>query len=88
MVVLVEEGLDTVKAYLQEQGFSVVTPDSTQNFDAVVYQNTGILSIPEPTRPAFKSSVKTQGTLLVCAAGRTPEEIATMLRQKAYSNLF
>ena len=88
MVIAVENGLDEVKNYLKKRGFSVVDLAHAQVFDAVVYQNLGFFSIPASTRPAAKSGLEQPGTFLVCARGKTPQEIETMLRQKSYGNLF
>lgn len=88
MVIAVENGLDDVKNYLYSRGFTVVELDGANVYDAVVYKNTGIYHIPVSNQAGAKASAGTQGAFLVCASGRTPEEIEKMLRQKAYGNLF
>ena len=88
MVIAVEKGLDHVKAYLRERGFLIVDLDSSQAFDAAVYENLGFYNIPAPNQTAAKAGTGQAGTFLVCARGKTPQEVETMLRQKAYGNLF
>ena len=87
MVIAVEKGLTAVKEYLAKRGFSVVDLNETNLFDAAVYQNLALASIPSPDVGA-KASIGQTGTFLVCAKGKTPQQIETMLRQKAYGNLF
>ncbi len=88
MVIAVEKGLEAVKNYLNERGFHVVDLDSANHFDAAVYESLSFFNIPAPNQPAAKASIGQTGTFLVCARGRTPQEVETMLRQKAYANLF
>lgn len=87
MVIAVETGLDTVKKELVSRGFSVVDLESGLPFDAAVYLNRGILDIPTQS-VRLTSALDPAGTLLVSARGRTPQEIAAILSQKAYGNLF
>ncbi|HBL81460.1 MAG TPA: hypothetical protein DD391_02495 [Clostridiales bacterium] len=88
MVIAVEKGLDAMKSYLSERGFQVVDLDSSQVFDAAVYENLGFFNIPTPNQVTAKAGTGQAGTFLVCARGKTPQEVETMLRQKAYGNLF
>ena len=87
MVVAIENGLDSVKKELTSCGFAVVDLESGLPFDAAVYLNTRILDIPAH-KTRLSSALSPAGALLVCARGRTPQEIAAILRQKTYGNLF
>lgn len=88
MVVAIEKGLDTIKDYFQNKGYQVVTPDSTQMYDAVIYETLHFSRIPPAARTTAKAGYDTGGVLLICARNKTPQEIETMLCQKAYCNLF
>lgn len=88
MVIAVENGLEKIKKYLTERGFSVVDLNGVEIYDAAVYQNLGIFNIPVPVRVTAKAEREQAGTFLVCARGKTPQEVETILRQKAYGNLF
>ena len=88
MVIAIENGLDTIKDYFKNRGYQVVTPDSKHVYDAVIYETLHFSRISANTRTTAKAGYDTGGVLLICARDKTPQEIETMLCQKAYCNLF
>ncbi len=88
MVIAIEKGLDTIKDYFKNKGYQVVTPDSALMFDAVIYENLHFSGISATPKTTAKAGYDTGGVLLICARNKTPQEIETMLCQKAYCNLF
>ncbi len=88
MRVAVEKGLDEISRYLNLRGYETVSIDSNLPFDAIIYQNTGILNLPVPTSYKAFSGANPSGALLIYAAGKTPQEIEHILCQKSYGNLF
>lgn len=87
MTIAVEQGLDSVKRALIAQGHHVVSLEHADNYQAVVYFRT---SIPDIFVPQTRSvnSLFGSGIFLVNAHGRTPEEICSIISQKAYRKLF
>jgi len=70
----VETGLDDVKAYLGQRGYEVVDmADCVQPVEAVVY--TG----KELAGQATARAVSAQNTLLINAAGLSPEQVEAYL---------
>ena len=88
MVIAIERGLDTMKDYFTGKGYQVVTPDSSQMYDAVIYENLHFSGISAAPKTTAKAGYDTGGVLLICAHNKTPQEIERMLCQKAYCNLF
>lgn len=88
MVIAIENGLDTIKDYFKSKGYQVVTPDSEHVYDAVIYKTLHFSGIPACARVTAKAGGNTGGVFLICARNKTPQEIETMLCQKAYCNLF
>ncbi len=88
MIIAIEKGLDTIRDYFSNRGYQVVTPDSTQMYDAVIYENLHFSGIPAAAKTTAKAGYNTGGVFLICARNKTPQEIETMLCQKAYCNLF
>ncbi len=88
MMIALEKGLEELKPYFAQRGYQVVELDSTSRYDVVIYQNTSVLSIPTPSQSSVKAGLGAGGVFLICAKGRTADEIETILRQKSYNNLF
>jgi hypothetical protein len=55
--------------------------------DVVIYQTTPIQKISVPVSVTAGTG-NVPGTFLICANGKTPEEIEKILKQKTYYNLF
>ncbi len=72
MVIAVEKGLDAMKSYLSERGFQVVDLDSSQVFDAAVYENLGFFNIPTPNQVTAKAGTGQAGTFLVWSGQNAP----------------
>lgn len=87
MVIAVENGLDDIKGYLSNRGYQVIPLESFNPCDAAVYKSFHIANIPSPVNQT-KNAGESHGTFLVCAIGKTPQEIESILRQKVYHNLF
>jgi hypothetical protein len=76
-LVSVEPGLETVKNYLDQQGYEVSDMDTcTRAVEAVVYSGQSLQTGAKKVCPAAES------TVLVNAAGLTPEEVAAQLENK------
>lgn len=88
MIIAIEKGLDSIKDYFKNKGYQVVTPDGEHVYDAVIYNHLHFSGIPAAARTTAKAGGNTDGVFLICARNKTPQEIETMLCQKAYCNLF
>ena len=88
MVVAVEQGLENIKKYLESCGFKVYDFSENKLFDAVVFKDTPIGSIPVVNSATASLSGKSGGVFLVCAKNKSPEEVASILSKKSYTNLF
>ncbi|MBO5929778.1 MAG: YkuS family protein [Clostridia bacterium] len=87
MVIAVENGLENIKDYLKSRGYKILTPDSSSLYDAVIYENLHFSGISAPKKAVMQAGDAT-GVFLICAHGKTPQEIEAILCQKAYFNLF
>jgi hypothetical protein len=76
-LVSVEPGLESVKSYLDQQGYEVSDMDTCNRaVEAVVYSGQSLQS------GAKRQCSAAQNTVLVNAAGLTPEEVAIELENK------
>lgn len=76
-LVSVEQGQEDIKALLSERGYEVVDMgECPRAVEAVIYS-----SQPLPN-PKTGSGLHPESTVLVNAAGRTPEEVASELETR------
>ena len=87
MIIAVEQGLDSVKRALLSAGHRVVGFESGESYHVAVYLRTSIPDIFVPQAHA-SNALFGSGVFLVNAHGRTPEEICSIISQKAYGKLF
>lgn len=88
MVVAVERGLENIKEHLKLYGYEVCDFSENRLFDAVVFKDTPIGSIPVVNSTTASLSGKSGGVFLVCAKNKSPEEVESILSKKSYTNLF
>lgn len=87
MIIAVENGLDSVKRALIAQGHQVVNLENGEPCHAAVFLRRTIRDIFVPQLSA-KNALAGNGIFLVNAHGRTPDEICSIISQKAYEKLF
>ena len=84
MVVAVQSELRHIAQYLRKVGYEVVSYETyPYPIDALVYHGSG-LSFSAVHHMPFHGN----GILLVCADGKTPQQIQQILEKKIYSPLF
>lgn len=84
MVVAVQNELRHIAEYLRKVGFEVVSYESYAHpIDALVYHGGAFSFSAIHSVPSHET-----GILLVCADGKTPQQIQKILEKKIYSPLF
>lgn len=84
MVVAVQNELRHIAEYLRKTGFEVVSYETYSHpIDALVYHGSAFSFSAIHSVPSHE-----MGILLVCADGKTPQQIQKMLEKKIYSPLF
>ncbi len=91
MVVAVQSNLTELSKALSQKGYTVVDLYTYRNpIDAVVYEGTRFdfsAITEENTSPVMSTSSKSSyGVFIVCANGKSIEEIDYMLRTRCYSS--
>lgn len=84
MVVAVQNELRHIAEYLRRVGFEVVSYETYSHpIDALVYHGSAFSFSAIHSVPSHE-----MGILLVCADGKTPQQIQKILEKKIYSPLF
>lgn len=85
MRVSLEKGLKNLEEHLVNKGYEIVSENEV--CDAYIYENTPISQIRAKNFSPI-SSLAEDPVLLVCAKGRTFDEIELTLNQKSYNKIF
>lgn len=93
MVVAVQNSLTEISKALKQRGYTVVDLYTYRKpIDAVVYEGKHFdfsAITDENTEPVMSTSSKTSyGVFIVCANGKSIDEIDYMLRTRCYSSFF
>ena len=85
MRISLEKGLKNLEEKLLSKGYEIVS--ESEVCDAYIYENTPISQIRAKNFSPV-SSLAEDPVLLICAKGRTFDEIELILSQKTYNKIF
>ena len=85
MRISLEKGLKNLEEQLANKGYEIVSENEI--CDAYIYENTPISQIRAKNFSPV-STLAEDPVLLVCAKGRTIDEIELILNQKSYNKIF